>query len=244
ICAGLAARTSNMPRYAAAQILIASVCFFAGLLHSQVAELRLMAGQTVIGTIALVFLVRQHSAALVATIRLATENRFLASHDPLTGLANRMQLRERIGFLLGTHGKAHRAGDRDFSLLYIDLDGFKGVNDAHGHAVGDRLLKAVADRLLALMRSVDLVARIGGDEFMVILAGTDLQQVAGTAERLIAALSLPYELQDDLQVSIGASIGSITADRDTVSADALIAQADHGMYAAKRAGGGVHRRGV
>lgn len=242
VCAGSAARNSNVPRYAIAQICLCSLLYLAGTLLSPNLELKWMAIQTGIGAIALIFLVRQHCLRLVETVRLALQNRFLASHDALTGLANRFQLHELLALRLGNQIK--RATDRAFTLLYIDLDRFKAVNDLHGHAVGDALLRAVADRLRAEMREIDTVARIGGDEFMVILNEDDLERIAATAQRLITTLSAPYDLPNLAHVRIGASIGSIVATSDAHSADILIAQADRGLYAAKRDGGGVHRNGA
>ena len=115
--------------------------------------------------------------------------KFLADHDPLTLLPNRRHFEERfLGMLADVVGHNTRA------LLLIDLDGFKSINDVHGHAAGDRLLRRVADRLSAEVRDCDIVGRLGGDEFAVLLPNSSLSGAVATAERFIAAVRIPYDL--------------------------------------------------
>jgi diguanylate cyclase (GGDEF)-like protein len=162
----------------------------------------------------------------------------LANEDSLTGLPNRHWLLNSIPAVLARCGAA---GD-ELALLFIDLDEFKQVNDSHGHAVGDRLLKAAAQRLVALLRPLDRVARFGGDEFVVLLhPGKDQGQVAGVAERIVAAFRAPFVIGDGLQAAVGASVGVSIFPRDGADASTLIRHADIAMYAGKNEGKGQHR---
>ena len=152
-----------------------------------------------------------------------------AVRDPLTGLANRALLEER---LRGALSRDARNGGRT-GLLFLDLDGFKAVNDAHGHAVGDAVLREVAHRLLSHVRPSDTVARLGGDEFVVLVEQVPDEGVAPLARRLEEALSAPFRVGPT--VRIGASIGSATAAGGDGDVPGLLARADRGMYDAKRA---------
>jgi diguanylate cyclase (GGDEF)-like protein len=162
--------------------------------------------------------------------RLLDEMTHQAMHDQLTGLANRLQFTEQL----------RRALDRareeihPVTLLYVDLDGFKPVNDEFGHDVGDQLLVAVAKRMAACTRSEDTVARLGGDEFAVLI---DSQTAAGDAEevsdRLAAALTRPFMI-DGHQLRLGASIGRAVFPIDAETPDGLLRCADAAMFAVKR----------
>jgi diguanylate cyclase (GGDEF)-like protein len=115
------------------------------------------------------------------TARVEAEQRLvhLAGHDALTGLANRATLRDRL------QAAVHQdVGGRAAAVLYLDLDGFKAVNDAHGHAVGDRVLVEVSERLRGVLRETDLLARLGGDEFVVLLGDLDPLDAARVADRV------------------------------------------------------------
>ncbi|OOG48078.1 diguanylate cyclase [Rhodanobacter sp. C01] len=164
--------------------------------------------------------------------------RHQASHDMLTGLPNRMLFHDR---LLGAIQRAHRHHDH-FALACIDIDGFKGVNDTHGHPAGDALLQEIAARLSAHLRSNDTVARLGGDEFALILEEIgDAQLAMQLCQKLCSALGEPYTLRVNerlIDVRIGASIGIapyLPNDRSDAD-EQLIQTADHAMYEAKRAG--------
>ncbi len=155
----------------------------------------------------------------------------MAYFDGLTGLPNRMRFNEETGRLLA---RAQRG--EPFTLLLVDLDKFKQVNDEQGHDAGDALLVAVAARLQAAVREVDLVARLGGDEFAVLLAGTaQLQAVDGVCRRIIEGLRLPVEHQGATLLT-SASIGAATCPRDGTDAQALYKAADVALYEVKRAG--------
>ena len=172
-----------------------------------------------------------------ARVEAAEQLLHIATHDTLTGLANRRMLTERLSHALA---RAERTGEA-VALLFIDLDGFKGVNDLHGHAVGDAVLIDVADRLRRAARGSDFVARLGGDEF-VILLDTDVHpgSPSSLAERVFEALSLPCRFAGG-EAIIGASIGvAMHPPLSNLAAD-LIRRADAAMYEAKSAGKGCVR---
>ncbi len=241
ICAGFAARTANVPRYASTKIVILCGSYALACFSARIDGFGLMAVESLIALAGVLSLTWHNSEHLVELFRVEAENRFLAAHDALTGLANRVQLHERLRRSLAANPAQEPTNGHPVSVMFIDLDGFKAINDAHGHAVGDALLIAVAARLRDEMRGSDLVARIGGDEFVVMLVDIDPALVGPAAERLIDVIALPYELDGGLRVQVGASIGTVSAVLDSWSADDLIARADQALYAAKRDGGGVHR---
>jgi diguanylate cyclase (GGDEF)-like protein/PAS domain S-box-containing protein len=160
----------------------------------------------------------------------------MAWQDPLTGLSNRVLLHDRVEHALSQRRRVHQP----LGLLLIDLDGFKPVNDTHGHAVGDALLKQVAERLLNGVRSGDTVARLGGDEFAVLLEdrGEAGLRKGGldVAQRLLASLSEPF-LVGGREITIGASMG-LTIAATGVDPEDFVRQADFAMYASKDAGRG------
>lgn len=162
-----------------------------------------------------------------------------ASHDALTGLPNRALLLERLAQALK---QAQRRMAR-VGLLFIDLDYFKEVNDAHGHAVGDLLLKQVAERLQGELRGEDTVARLGGDEFVVLmpLLDNEPQPCTQLAARIVGVLGTAFEVSGHT-LHIGASIGIALYPDDAGSAAGLLDSADEAMYDAKRAGRGQYRR--
>ncbi|EHQ07773.1 sensor domain-containing protein [Leptonema illini] len=170
------------------------------------------------------------------------EMRILANHDPLTHLPNRRQLMDALHAMLSGKRERHTA------ILLLDLDDFKPLNDRFGHQTGDVFLVEIADRLRRTVRSSDIVARIGGDEFVVLLTGLDphreqaLKEATGIAEKIRSAIGLPYSLTlTDEQAArryehaCSCSIG-IRLLRNETDADMVIQQADTAMYSAKRAG--------
>jgi diguanylate cyclase (GGDEF)-like protein len=159
--------------------------------------------------------------------------RHQALHDPLTGLPNRTLFLDRARQAVDTAG---RSGTWP-AVIYLDLDGFKPVNDTFGHEAGDVLLRTVADRLKGCLRPADTAARLGGDEFVVLLTGPiDRFGVARVVERIRAQLDVPVLLGEDVVTTVGASIGVALGD-DIPDADTLIRHADIAMYAAKRSAG-------
>jgi diguanylate cyclase (GGDEF)-like protein len=164
--------------------------------------------------------------------------RHQASHDILTGLPNRMLFNDRLHVAIQ---RAHRHHDR-FALAFIDIDGFKGVNDEHGHPAGDALLQEIAARLSTHLRSNDTVARLGGDEFALILEDVeDPHQALQLCQKLCRALGEPYMLRFDdrlVEVCVSASIGiaPYASDDRPDANEQLIQAADRAMYTAKRGG--------
>ncbi len=157
----------------------------------------------------------------------------LALRDPLTGLANRAHFEESLA---RAAARAGRSGQL-LALLYLDLDGFKLTNDALGHDGGDALLKAVAARFASEVRAGDTLARIGGDEFAVILENLlSADGAAVVARKLLAALEAPLLIGHE-QVQISASVGIAFRPTDGMAAGELTRAADRAMYAAKRLGG-------
>jgi diguanylate cyclase (GGDEF)-like protein/PAS domain S-box-containing protein len=156
---------------------------------------------------------------------------YLAHHDSLTALPNRLLFNDRLGQAISLS----KRDSRQFALLYLDLDRFKAVNDNLGHGAGDELLKSAADRIRQQVRESDTVARIGGDEFAVILRDiANRDAVAGIAEKIINALTAPFHLTSRKQkVEIGVSIGIGVYPADGQDIDTLITQADTAMYSAK-----------
>jgi diguanylate cyclase (GGDEF)-like protein len=166
--------------------------------------------------------------ALVRASQKLHEAHHRAYHDALTGLANRLLFNEIVDHELAV---CHRTGAA-LAVLYVDLDGFKPVNDIHGHAIGDDLLRAVAARLKRGVRSSDLVARLGGDEFAIVLVNTGMVAAATTAETLAAGVAMPYSL-GGLTIQISASIGVAAYPESGISSEALLHSADKAMYKAK-----------
>lgn len=158
--------------------------------------------------------------------------RHMAHHDELTGLPNRALLRDRMEQALS---QARRTG-RPVALLFLDLDGFKYINDSLGHEVGDRLLRTVAGRLQAIVRQGDTVARLGGDEFVVMLVNLErADDATAIAHEIVQALSRPL-LADERMLHVTVSLGLATFPADGDSAELLLKQADAAMYRAKAQG--------
>jgi diguanylate cyclase (GGDEF)-like protein/PAS domain S-box-containing protein len=175
--------------------------------------------------------VRDISGRAALEARLA----YQASHDGLTGLANRGRFRERLAAALSA------AGDRpeQVAVLFLDLDDFKTVNDTLGHAAGDEMLAGVTERLLSATRGTDAVARLGGDEFGILLTGVaNGADVDTVASRIVAAIRRPM-LVGDREIAVTASIGIARGARAS-DADSLLQNADTALYAAKDRGKGMH----
>jgi diguanylate cyclase (GGDEF)-like protein len=169
--------------------------------------------------------------SLAELSRLKEELRFQAYHDPLTGLANRTLFLERVAEQLG-----EQTSEGIPVVLFLDLDDFKVVNDTMGHAVGDRLLVDVADRLRDVLRPGDVAARLGGDEFAILLDdGPELHHAVGVANRIIEALRVAFPVEGQ-EILVGASIGVAAARLGTEAAHELLRNADVAMYTAKGAG--------
>lgn len=157
---------------------------------------------------------------------------YLAHHDPLTGLSNRLLLQIRMSHSL----ERARREQTQVALLFLDLDGFKEINDSLGHAIGDELLKKVGEQLCSRVREEDTIARIGGDEFVVVMEHiTERQQIIALAEELLVAIQ-QHHLIDGNDLSVTTSIGVSLYPQDAEDGDALLRCADSAMYMAKSSG--------
>jgi diguanylate cyclase (GGDEF)-like protein len=171
-------------------------------------------------------------------LAVATENgataRHAAFHDPLTGLPNRALFNDRL-----QHGVAQalRYG-RTLAVLFVDLDGFKGINDTYGHEAGDTLLRTIAARLGDSTRGDDTVSRYGGDEFLYVLTEVQTERdIVNIAEKIIEAIRVPCDIgsgEQSILAGVGGSVGIAMFPQHGTTADALIASADRAMYQAKR----------
>ena len=169
---------------------------------------------------------------LVSVMRAKTESDERALRDPLTGLSNRAGLIEALQRKLA--GKAD--ADQRFAVLYLDLDGFKPVNDTFGHAAGDELLKIVGRTLRQVVSPADLIARIGGDEFVVLVSDPSIDHALALGERIIEMITAPVVLPGGARVHIGMSIGIAAAPEHGSDAEALLFAADAALYDAKSSG--------
>lgn len=161
--------------------------------------------------------------------RLEQELEYRSTHDPLTGLANRRLLSERLSRGLQCAGRSEGL----VSVLYMDLDGFKEINERYGHETGDELLGAIAGRVERCLRPSDTAARIGGDEFIVLLEGVETEKANEVVGRIEAALTAPFAIGEK-EIRIGASVGLARTGSDSKDAAQLLREADKEMYRAKR----------
>jgi len=241
--AGVVARISCRPRICTVSVLLAAVPTVAALaVHVSLHDGRHWHGQYFIVEALLVALVTALSLETVRHLYRSSVEQLTARHDlaylvrkdVLTGLPNRLLLRERFDSSIKTSIASHSS----MALHFLDLDGFKSVNDKYGHPVGDRLLCEVGLRLAGAVRSKDTVARLGGDEFVVIQEGINHDDEAKMlARRVIKQLSQPY-LIDGHSLEISASIGIAIAPHDGTDFDELANRADAALYWSKREGKG------
>jgi diguanylate cyclase (GGDEF)-like protein len=174
-----------------------------------------------------VLIAQRRDAVAVTTAELAVA----ALHDPLTGLPNRRLLADRLEHAMR---RALRSGS-PFGIIFCDVDGFKGINDRFGHLVGDRVLTEIADRVLGCLRPGDTLARVSGDEFVLLceeLPG--LAEVEEVAARAVATLRAPFEVDGDTRLDLRVSFGIALAGPGHGSAEEALVRADAAMYRAKR----------
>ncbi|EJN01619.1 diguanylate cyclase (GGDEF) domain-containing protein [Phyllobacterium sp. YR531] len=167
---------------------------------------------------------------------------FPVSQDELTGLADRAALEEHLDSLFGSYADSDFDDRLQFAILCIDLDGFRQFNEKYGRAEGDLVLKLVADRLQTCMRKNDVVYRIDGDEFAVVLLQVTANEVANVADRIIGSVSQPYDLANADSAAITVTIGAALAPRDGDTPESLLWCGDAALYIAKKAGKGIYRR--
>ena len=226
---GICFRNFGAPRLAATMILMSLGPCMAGASVTGEPLLYVVFLQAPLYLFAMTAAAFKLNKMLVATMQAERENDRRARHDPLTGLSNRSGLADAV------HAKrAH--GEQVFALLFLDLDGFKTVNDTYGHAGGDRLLKMVAERLRHLLRASDVAARIGGDEFVVLATAAAQEDALELGRRLISAVTASYDLGEGISVNIGVSAGIAMAPEHGNDLTDLLAVADAALYEAKTSG--------
>jgi diguanylate cyclase (GGDEF)-like protein len=162
---------------------------------------------------------------------------YLAQHDFLTGLPNRMLLNDRLSQAIALAHRHHSS----LAVLFADVDYFKGVNDALGHAIGDRLLQSISRRLVACVRDTDTVCRLGGDEFVVLLSEVaNAADAALSSDKILTALGAPHRFEQlDLNVTVSIGIGVYPGDGK--DAETLLKNADAALSQAKANGGNTHQ---
>ncbi len=239
--AGVVSRTSIRPKICVISLLLATVPTVAALtlhafdphsdrMHMEMflIEALLMAMITGLSLQTVAYLYRSAVEHHTSRHDLAQ----LAKYDALTGLANRLLLRERFQAAIDAATRQRRL----LAVHFLDLDGFKAVNDRYGHPAGDALLEQVAHRLEAIVRSGDTIARLGGDEFVILQGGLVHDDEAEMlARRIIRQLSAPYTI-DDQPMSISVSVGIVTAPVQGIELEHLLACADTALYRAKAGG--------
>ena len=239
VLAGIATRWAVVPRAALTVMTVSVLPPFLVLMAA--------GGANIVAAVALAFaatviasFIFQNRAALHAAISSGEYLRRKAQTDHLTGLANRAELMQRMTSLCAEllEQQDGRTRGRSFAVLYIDLDGFKAVNDSHGHAAGDEILQRVADSLRQVSGPDELIARIGGDEFVALLQDADALTARGVADEIIAAIAREHRLADGRAVRIGCSVGMCTAPEQGREPEVLLARADAALYEVKTQGKG------
>jgi diguanylate cyclase (GGDEF)-like protein len=234
ICGANLPRFYPAPRFALAMFSLELLPLIAGTLVASDHSLRVIAMMTPGYYFAAYAIITRLQKISIAFQKASHESKFQARHDPLTGLLNRFGLNEAL---------ADPAGETPALILfYLDLDGFKQINDTHGHPAGDALLRQVAERLAGSMRAGDLAARVGGDEFVVVAPGMTPYDAEGFAQRLIRCIKAPYRLEEAGEVRVGVSIGYACAPDDCATLSGLYRQADAALYDVKLSMKGTTRR--
>lgn len=227
---GISFRNFAAPRLVAVMILLSlGPCAVAALISGE-SILLIVALQIPFYLVSMTIAAFRLNRMLVATMRAERDNRHRARHDDLTSLLNRNGLQQAFDDLTATAGLRHQA------LLYLDLDGFKAVNDRFGHAAGDDLLRAVADRLRAVTAPFDTIARIGGDEF-IILTPRDPESAFQLGRTLVSAIA-GQSFAADTDGGIGVSVGIAVSPHGAADLQALMGRADTALYRAKTTGAG------
>jgi diguanylate cyclase (GGDEF)-like protein len=236
---GISSRNSGTPRHGITMIIVLGTPFTWAMIFSPIPHLAFVAMLVPLYGVGVSFILLENYQVLLHLVLSEQENRRLANADPLTGLPNRIMKRRCFDELLGKAAKASDRHDRHFTAFCLDLDGFKAANDRYGHATGDAILVAVAHRLRDAIREVDLIFRVGGDEFVVLLPALTTDRAEAVAARIISAISRPFDVSERESLRIGVSIGGACFPRDGQTADELLRCADNAMYEAKRRGKGT-----
>ncbi|OZI50297.1 GGDEF domain-containing protein [Bordetella genomosp. 5] len=230
---GICFRNYGAPRLVGAMILLSLGPMCIGALFTGEWVMAIVFIQVPFYLISMTIASHRLNRILVATMLAERENDRRASEDPLTGLANRTGLLTALERVCG----AARAHTQCAALLYLDLDDFKIVNDSHGHAAGDHVLRTLAARMRSMLRVGDVAARIGGDEFVMLATGVQPAAATRLAEHLMHDLSQPIVLETGTRVEVGVSVGIAMIDATNADAQRVLEAADTALYRAKAQGG-------
>jgi diguanylate cyclase (GGDEF)-like protein len=238
VMAGVATRWAALPRPAVATMLLS--------VAPPMIALAVRGGPNVLAAIALGFsaisiatFTAQNRESLLASVTAGELLRRQAQTDHLTGLANRAELLTRMAEACrGLPAVADANDNGCFAVLFVDLDGFKAVNDNHGHGAGDEILQQVAHRLQQVVGPEEVVARIGGDEFVVLLHDADALTASGVADEIIATISSDHHISGGRTLRVGCSVGVCMAPEQGRTPEVLLANADSALYFAKNQGKG------
>jgi diguanylate cyclase (GGDEF)-like protein len=237
VMAGVATRWAALPRPALATMILAVL--------PPIVELALQGGAHIMAALALALsaasiatFMTHNREVLMASITAGEMLRRKAQTDHLTGLANRAELMQRLADACAELPGVGRGRGRSFAVLYVDLDGFKAVNDNHGHAAGDEILQRVAACLHQVVGPDELVARIGGDEFVVLLQDSDSLTARAVADEIIGTISREHRISDGRALRVGCSVGLSMAPDQGREPEVLLARADAALYSVKNQGKG------
>jgi diguanylate cyclase (GGDEF)-like protein len=237
VMAGVATRWAALPRPALATMILSVL--------PPMVVLAVQGGGHLMAALALGFsavsiatFMTHNREVLLASITAGEMLRRKAQTDHLTGLANRAELMQRLEDACGELPGVGRGRGRPFAVLYVDLDGFKAVNDNHGHAAGDEMLQRVAACLHQVVGPDELVARIGGDEFVVLLRDSDALMARTVADEIISTIAREHRISDGRALHVGCSVGMSMAPDQGRQPEVLLARADAALYSVKNQGKG------
>jgi diguanylate cyclase (GGDEF)-like protein len=236
---GISSRNAGTPHYGIVLMCVVSLPYTVATFISPLPNLFMVGLQIPFYMFGIGLVLLENYKVLLGLYHAERENRWLANHDLLTGLPNRSMRDRRFDELLLELRLSPSSDLSHLTVLCLDLDGFKSVNDRFGHAAGDALLVAVSERLRENFRDVDFLCRVGGDEFVALLPSVSPAHVETVARRIIERISEPYDLGLQTWLRVGISVGSACAPPDGTSADELLRAADRALYQAKRRGKGL-----
>lgn len=232
----ICARNYAAPRYALMLVALCDIPFVVGAAISGDPWLLILVLQTPLFLFGVRAVIRRFQTMAIVTLKAEQTSYDRARQDSLTGLLNRFGLMEMLDL-------KYTAPPYRFILFYLDLDGFKPINDSFGHQAGDRILQAVAERLRSIVRPQDILSRLGGDEFVIVAPDMSPFDGARYADQIIGVIAGEhYRVGGNGMVQIGISVGFACAPEDGLVGDDLHRKADEALYEAKAAGRGVQRR--
>jgi diguanylate cyclase (GGDEF)-like protein len=237
VMAGIATRWAALPRPAFATMALSVAPPIIELARHGGPHL-LAAAAVAFAAVSIATFTSQNRQVLLASITVSEMLRRKAQTDHLTGLANRAELMQQMQEACAELPGAGHSRGRNFAVLYVDLDGFKAINDNHGHAAGDEILQRVAACLRQVVGPDELVARIGGDEFVVLLSDADALTARAVADDIIESISREHRISDGRALRVGCSVGISMAPGQGREPEVLLARADAALYAAKNQGKG------